>query len=651
MDQNPIPAPDARTLRVARRASTGGGLAPPQAPILGMPPNANMPGAQREPQPHQFEAAAAAVAAAARRAAQPADQGIGHLDLPLAPSPVPLPADPPDPPGQPPAGPANPPPPPDDDYAGMTLEQARARLNGLWANRHTAGNTPPAPAGTAPTEQTGPAPALRELEDELRQRAHPELRLRLNAAFLPRRDETPPLGYQEALAAAAAAEAGDSPAFFTARDRPASPSPLGPTPAPRTLLRPEQNTAQVGAETTDRMLGQIMQLLQSMQTSGTGGLQQCPAPQGATPAQQPQAGPLGENPGWQGFANPGPQARHATTSHRAGDREVPRSHESDGAPDPGDPSGSSEDSSSGHRRRHPLPPRPALEPRHSHSSHARPARSVPPPPKFTGAEGALPNIKHYREGLTWFTSHIIDLKGHPKQQYISLLSSLIGSPPAVAFLDSIRDEFKAICPAGAKYVDRTTTRDGVTDFTSFFAENSMGSNGSSTTATTVYGKSSRSPMECFQAAAAKVDRDQEQGGGSRFGVGLGLCNEREWRELHGNETFPDPMVAFLRIVLRRKTKPGPQELKVWTAKGSMFKGVPNDIDQDVPVNETPLAYASRVVATYQTLTLGAPEAFRECASSHSPPQKFLDGLPENFPHKGVLRDKLRDIDVALVNEF
>ena len=220
MDQNPIPAPDARTLRVARRASTGGGLAPPQAPILGMPPNANMPGAQREPQPHQFEAAAAAVAAAARRAAQPADQGIGHLDLPLAPSPVPLPADSPDPPGQPPAGPANPSPPPDDDYAGMTLEQARARLNGLWANRHTAGNAPPAPAGTAPTEQTGPAPALRELEDELRQRAHPELRLRLNAAFLPRRDETPPLGYQEALAAAAAAEAGDSPAFFTARDLP-----------------------------------------------------------------------------------------------------------------------------------------------------------------------------------------------------------------------------------------------------------------------------------------------------------------------------------------------------------------------------------------------------------------------------------------------
>ena len=77
MEEKPIPGPDARTLRAARRTSgigappavTGG---PAQAPILAMP----HPGMLGE-QPHQYVAAAAALAAAA--AAQLAAQNIGYM--------------------------------------------------------------------------------------------------------------------------------------------------------------------------------------------------------------------------------------------------------------------------------------------------------------------------------------------------------------------------------------------------------------------------------------------------------------------------------------------------------------------------------------------------------------------------------------------
>jgi len=198
--------------------------------------------------------------------------------------------------------------------------------------------------------------------------------------------------------------------------------------------------------------------------------------------------------------------------------------------------------------------------------------------------------------------HSNNLRGHPKYQFTVFISSMAGSPPALAFFDSIRDELKAICPAGAKYVDRINTSSGITDLTDFFAQDNLSGSSSTTTATTAYGKSVRSPLECFKAAQANAAHSQEQGRGFGSGADLILSNEREWQEFHGGKTYGDPIVAFHRIVTRRLTKPGPHELKVWTGKGSMAMGDSNEISRDVPANENPEAYGLRVVSTYETLT-------------------------------------------------
>ena len=228
------------------------------------------------------------------------------------------------------------------------------------------------------------------------------------------------------------------------------------------------------------------------------------------------------------------------------------------------------------------------------------------------------------------------------------LSSLV-SPPALAFFETIRDEFKDICPVAVEYIDRTNTSNGVTDLSNFFAREGTSDGSSTSTATTGRGKSGRSPMECFLATRARAARSQEQDNGSRLGMDLGFTDKQEWREWHEGRTYDDPYMAFHQIVQRRLTKPGPHELKVWTS--NMFMGKPNDLDQDVPANENPAAYGQRVVATYSTLTQGGAEAFRERASSYAPIDVFLNGLPKSFPRMKSLLDKLYDIDATKVNEF
>ena len=748
MDGDPTPPLDPRALRAARRASGNGGAAPAgvpaQAPILAMPPpNANVLEGQGE-QPHQYAAAAAAVAAAAaaQQAAQPAAQAIGLLGLPPPPPPAPLPAPlraPPllhalpaqllagplqDPPGLPPAGPANPPSPPlDDEFAGITVAEATTMLDNLWATRHNAG-TPQAPAptaGPAPAPTAGPAPAptaanpaigqhaapQAQLQYEAEARARAAPRFNLDMAFLPRRNQAPPLGYQEARARAAhEEEIQDGTPFYTARDLPDPPSPVGAAQhlspfeqrnlapaelgtAPAEQARPQLGLDEVGtsdAYAAMQIIGRLMQrgtpdamhtIEQMMQVLHLFGLQaggnpqrvepvagptgrpsdpaqqRPPAAARAAPLQQ-RAGPTGEIPEWQGFASPVPQAGEmgeypvrqpgqAAVGQGPNDREVARGHWTDIASDPDDPDDSSD--GDGRHGRRPSSLRALPEPHQGRN--LGPARAVPPAPEFTATEGALPNVLYIRQLLQWFTSNCANLEGRTHQQLCLLIASF-SSPPAVAFFEQARPEFKWLCPSAASHLARVDTSNGVGNLFNFFATDSHSDVES---VSTVYGQPGRSPMECFMAAASKQAKLLDEECFNDLGPNAFPSQEQEWSDHYGGKRFRDPIMAFYAIVERRLTKPGAPELQIWTKPGSMVMGGKNALDQKVPPSETPLAFGQRVVSTWQILTNKAPDAFRERAGAISPVTVFINGLPKDFPKKQTLIFKLSEIDTMRVNEF
>ena len=321
-------------------------------------------------------------------------------------------------------------------------------------------------------------------------------------------------------------------------------------------------------------------------------------------------------------------------------------------PDPDDPDDPGDSSSDDDYRN------PARQPWHHTREHtdrtfSAPVRAVPAAPRFTAAEGALPNRKYLSDMQSWFSSNSCNLEAKMHYQLTMLLASLHGSP-AQAFFQAVRAELKWVCPPASTEIDALDATEGINNLHRFWSTPTDDSDRGSVS--TVAGQASRSPLQKYMQAIAQGKRVHAQQAGIVVNDAMADDQEQAWREFHDGRIYRELIAAWLAVVQRLLTKPGADELAVWTGvnaqgEGNMRMGVVTIIDPDVQPNESPEAFGRRLITTFQILTEGAAEAFRERAGLMPPMTAFTNGLPKNFPRKQALFAELARLDTTTVDEF
>ena len=312
-------------------------------------------------------------------------------------------------------------------------------------------------------------------------------------------------------------------------------------------------------------------------------------------------------------------------------------------PDPSEPGSSSSDDDRRRLRHRALEP-----PTRDTSSAKHPPKSVPAAPLFLAAIGALPNRTYCAALQRWFSSNSCTLEKHQRYQLSLLVASLSGAPAAI-FFEMVRAELQYLCPSAAEMIEAMDASDGVNNMHHFWATAAEGSERGS--ASTTAGQASGKPVQKLMAAMARQARKRAKQSGVSVGADGDADQEQVWQEYHEGRVYSELFMAWQAVVQRLLTKPGADEIGIWTGEKTMMMGLPNPMSPDVPANEGPIAFVRRLTDTYQILTDGSGEAFRERASQLSPTDAFLNGLPKNFPRKQALIWHLAGIDTTAVDEF